>query len=88
VSIFVSNVSAGTPVTVNLVDVKGQSFTLAAENSLDIGISDFLQVTFRLPENIAPGPCNISVSVGGVLSNTASDFFSGRDPVLENILHR
>jgi hypothetical protein len=72
VTIFVSNVAAATPVTINLLDARGQTFSLAAEYVLEVPGNGFSQVTFRLPDSLAPGPCNITVSTSGGLSNSAS----------------
>ena len=71
VTIFVANVAAGTPVTVNLVDARGQSFTVNADNVLEVANSDFLQITFSLPDQIEPGPCDVSVTASGIASNSA-----------------
>ena len=72
VTIFASNVAAGTQATITLVDAKGQAFTFAAETVLDVRGNGFSQLTFRLPNNIAPGPCNVMVSTSGGLSNVAT----------------
>src|ERR1041385_6925677 len=72
VTIFVSNLAAGTATTINLLDSKGQGFTVAAESVLDAPRNSFAQVTFKLPENLAPGPCSITASTSGGNSNSAS----------------
>jgi hypothetical protein len=72
VAIFVSNVTPGFPVSINLVDAQGQSFGVPAEAIVEVQNSDFLQVVFRLPDNVAPGACNVNVSASTGVSNSAS----------------
>ncbi len=72
VTIFVSNIATSTPLTINLVDAQSQSFTVAAETMVELPGFDFDQVTFRLPDKLAPGACNVSVSASSGVSNSAS----------------
>ena len=72
ITIFVSNIVSATPVTINLVDAQNQSFTVGVEKISELPNLDFLQVTFRLPNNLAPGTCNVSVTANNGVSNTAS----------------
>ncbi len=57
---------------VNLIDALGQGFSVVAERIVEIPGSDFVQVTFRLPDNLAPGPCSVSATTSGGVSNAAS----------------
>ena len=72
VTIFVLNITSGIPITINLQDARGQSFSLAAEDVRATPNGEFVQVTFRLPDNLAAGPCNVSVVANGLTSNLAS----------------
>ena len=77
VVIFVSNLNlapADPPnlVTVTLVDAQGHSFEIAAENVRSVVGVEMSQVTFRLPDNLAPGTCTVKVSTQGRVSNTGT----------------
>ena len=77
VIVFVRNLQllAGeTPsaVTVNLVDGNNQSFDVPAEIVRAVSNTDFVQVIFRLPGNLAPGKCTLTVKAHGQLSNRGS----------------
>ena len=77
VVIFVANLQLlpGEPssaVTVNLVDNNGQSFNVPAEDVRPVGTLGVAQVIFRLPSNLAPGPCTIKVLAHSQFSNTGT----------------
>ena len=72
ITIFVSNLVAGSPTTVNLVDAQGRVFNVTPESVLEVQTSDFVQLTFRLPDGLTPGPCNVSVITSSGVSNSAS----------------
>jgi len=77
VVIFVGNLQLlpGEPdsvVTVNLVDNNGQSFNVPAEDVRVVSTLGFVQITFRLPNNLAPGICAIKVLVHSQFSNTGT----------------
>lgn len=57
-------------VIVSLVDSNNQSYEVAAEAVLPN--FDFVQVVFRLPDNLAPGKCNIKVKAHGQQSNSGT----------------
>jgi hypothetical protein len=55
--------------TVNLVDSNGQTYDVAAEDVRAIPVSDFVQIKFRLPDNLASGVCNVKITLHGLESN-------------------
>jgi hypothetical protein len=59
-------------VTVNIVSSSGQSFNLPAEDVRPVVTLGVAQVIFRLPSNLAPGPCTIKVSAHSQTSNTGT----------------
>jgi hypothetical protein len=69
--VFAANLPAGS-VTVNLVDANNQSFDVAAEDVRAVAASDFSQITFRLPDNLATGMCTVTVKVGSLVSNAGT----------------
>jgi len=74
VMVFVWNLQLGqgepfSSVVVNLVDGLGQSYNVPAENVRLVPNFDFTQVIFRLPDNLAPGTCTISVRAHEQTSN-------------------
>jgi hypothetical protein len=69
--VFASNLPAGS-VTVNLVDANNQSLDVAAEDVRAVAASDFSQITFRLPDNLATGTCTVTVKVGSLVSNAGT----------------
>lgn len=71
VMVFASNLPAGS-VVVNLVDGSSQSFNITAEDVRAVAGSDFSQITFRLPNNLAPGTCTVTVKVGSSVSNAGT----------------
>lgn len=71
VMVFAANLPAGS-VTVSLVDGNNQSFEVAAEDVRAVANSDFSQITFRLPDNLAAGTCTVTVKVGSLVSNAGT----------------
>ncbi len=59
-------------VTVNLVDTNSQSRDIAAEDVRAVPNSNFTQVTFRLPDGLLAGNCQIRVKVHGQTSNAGT----------------
>ena len=70
VMLFAANVPAGS-VTVTLVDGNNKSVEVAAEDVRAVAGSDFSQITFRLPDNLA-GTCTVTVKVGSLVSNAGT----------------
>jgi hypothetical protein len=71
VMVFAANLPAGS-VVVNLVDANSQTFDVSAEDVRAVADSDFSQITFRLPDNLAAGTCTVTVKVGSLVSNTGT----------------
>jgi hypothetical protein len=74
VVVFVTNLQlaagdAASVVRVNLVDGNGQSFDIGAEDVKLTPVSTLSQVTFRLPDNLAPGLCAIKIKAHDQESN-------------------
>jgi hypothetical protein len=66
VIVFVRNLPlpAGAPasiVVVNLVDANSQSFDVPAQDVRIVPSTEFVQVIFRLPDNLAIGTCTVKV---------------------------
>lgn len=59
-------------VTVNLVDANKQSYDVPAESVRPVDSSDFVQVIFRLPDNLATGACTLTVKAHGQTSNAGT----------------
>lgn len=59
-------------VLVNLVDSNNQAFDVAAEEVRAVSGSEFIQVTFRLPDSLASGTCTIRVKLLDRTSNAGS----------------
>src|SRR5262249_57929176 len=59
-------------VVVNLVDSSNQSFDVPAEDIRSVPNFDFVQVIFRLPNNLAVGTCIVKVKAHGQVTNSAS----------------
>jgi hypothetical protein len=59
-------------VVVNLVDANNQIFDVAAEDVRVVPNFGFAQITFRLPDNLAPGACMVTVKAHGQISNTGT----------------
>jgi hypothetical protein len=56
-------------VTVNLVDSSSQSYDLPAESVWAMSSLEFSQITFRLPDGLAPGSCTVQIKAHGQVSN-------------------
>ena len=74
VTVFVRNLQlaqgeTASAVTVNLVDGNGQSFDVAAEDVRAVPLTDFVQVQFRLPDNLATGVCHVKIKAHNQESN-------------------
>jgi phosphatidylserine/phosphatidylglycerophosphate/cardiolipin synthase-like enzyme len=77
VIVFVKNlqlIDGETPsaVTINLLDGYNQVFDVPAEIVRPVSNTDFVQVIFRLPSNLAPGKCTLTIKAHGQLSNHGS----------------
>jgi N-acetylneuraminic acid mutarotase len=73
VIVFVSNLFPAEPsssVIVHLVDSNNQSYDVLAEDVRPA--SAFVQVTFRLPNNLAVGTCTVTVKARAKISNAAT----------------
>jgi hypothetical protein len=77
VLLFVTNLQlaqgeTAAAVTVNLIDSANQTYNISAQDVRSVPNQTFTQVTFRLPNNLAVGTCQIKVIAHGVTSNTAT----------------
>ena len=75
--IFVANLQlapgdVASIVKVNLLDSQGQSHEVNAEDLRQSSVPDFMQVTFRLPNNLPPGVVTIKVKSRDQESNTGT----------------
>jgi hypothetical protein len=59
-------------VTVNLVGSNSQSYDIAAEDVRSIANTDFVQVTFRLPDNLAVGTATVRIKFQTRTSNAGT----------------
>jgi hypothetical protein len=77
VLIFVTNLQlaqgeTAAAVTVNLIDSLNQTYNIPAQDVRSVPNQAFTQVTFRLPNNLPVGTCQIKVIAHGLTSNTAT----------------
>lgn len=77
VIVFVRNIQwtqsePATAVVVNLIDSNNQSYDVAAESVRLVVNSDFAQVIFRLPTNLAAGACSVTIKAHGQTSNSGT----------------
>lgn len=77
VTIFAANLTLGqgelpASVVVSLVDNNSQTFNIPAEDVRPVPNSNFTQVVFRLPDNLASGVCMVTIKAQGRTSNTAT----------------
>jgi hypothetical protein len=77
VLIFVTNLQlaqgeTAAAVTVNLIDSLNQTYNIPAQDVRSVPNQAFTQVTFRLPNNLPVGTCQIKVIAHGGASNTAT----------------
>lgn len=75
VILFVGNLQllpneAASSVSVNLLDSNNQSYDIPAEDVRPVRNLAFTQVVFRLPNNLAPGLCTVTVKAHGQTSNS------------------
>lgn len=59
-------------VVVNLIDGSNRTFDVAAEDVRPVPNFSFMQVVFRLPDNLAGGTCTIRLKVHGQVSNSGT----------------
>ena len=59
-------------VVVNLIDEASQSFDVPAEAVRIVLNTDFVQVIFRLPDNLSPGTCTLKIRAHGQTSNAGT----------------
>jgi len=77
VLIFVTNLqlAQGEPssaVVLNLIDSLNQIYNISAQDVRTVPNQTFSQVTFRLPDNLPAGTCQIKIIAHGQTSNTAT----------------
>jgi len=77
VLIFVTNLQlaqgeTAAAVNVNLIDSLNQTYNIPAQDVRSVPNQAFTQVTFRLPNNLPVGTCQIKVIAHGGASNTAT----------------
>src|SRR6185369_15765820 len=72
VAIFVTNLSPGAGVVVNLVDFNGQSVNITPIDVHGFTDFNFSQVTFILPSGLAAGRASVKVTSQSLTSNTAT----------------
>ena len=77
VIIFVRNLQlmqgeTASSVVVNLVDANNQNYEVTAESVQPVSNADFVQVIFRLPDNLAAGTCTVRIKAHGLVSSTGS----------------
>src|SRR5215204_6510169 len=73
VIIFVRNLQlmqgeTASSVVVNLVDANNQNHDVTAESVRPVSNTDFVQVIFRLPDNLAAGTCTVRIKAHGLVS--------------------
>jgi hypothetical protein len=59
-------------IIVILVDGNGQTFNVPATDVRPVQNADLTQVLFRLPDTLAPGTCNVTITAHGQTSNTGT----------------
>src|SRR5262249_37080793 len=74
VLLFVNNLQLGpgetsSNVVVNLIDGGGQIYDIPAEDVRMVPNTQFLQITFRLPNGLPPGTCIVRIKAHGQTSN-------------------
>ena len=77
VIVFVRNLqlAQGEPVAsviVSLVDSHNQTYDVPAATLRPVSNADFVQVIFRLPNNLAAGTCTVTIKAHGQMSNTGT----------------
>jgi hypothetical protein len=71
-NLALSQVETAAAVTVNLVGSNSQSFDVPAEQVYALPNTDLVQLTFRLPDNLAAGTCTVRVKHQLRTSNTGT----------------
>ncbi|HZN00686.1 MAG TPA: hypothetical protein VFB70_14890, partial [Pyrinomonadaceae bacterium] len=74
VLVFVKNLQlqageTAAAVTVNLVDSGGRSYDIVAESFRAMPPFEFSQLTFKLPDALAPGACTVQIKAHGQVSH-------------------
>ena len=77
VTLFVKNLQlaqdeSASSVVVNLLDDNNQDLDVPAEAVRPVANTDFIQVIFRLPTNLAFGPCTVRIKAHGQMSNAGT----------------
>jgi PLD-like domain len=77
VIVFVRNlqlaqVEPASSVIVNLFDSNQQHYDIPAESVRPVLNTDFVQVIFRLPNNLAVGTCSVVIKAHGLMSNAGT----------------
>ncbi|HXC71652.1 MAG TPA: NF038122 family metalloprotease [Pyrinomonadaceae bacterium] len=77
VLVFVRNLQLGpgeqaSAVVVNLVGSNSQNYDVPAEDVRAVTGADFVQVSFRLPDSLAPGTCTIRIKAHAQISNAGT----------------
>lgn len=77
VTLFVKNLhlaqdESASSVVVNLLDDNNQDLDVPAEAVGPVANTDFIQVIFRLPTNLAFGPCTVRIKAHGQMSNAGT----------------
>jgi hypothetical protein len=77
VIVFVRNLQlaqgeAASSVIVNLIDSFGQNYDVPAESVRPVANADFVQVIFRLPDNLAAGTGKVTIKAHGQVSNSGT----------------
>jgi hypothetical protein len=72
--IFVINIPIvpASSVVVNLIDSNNQSYNIIPQDARVVANFEFVQITFRLPNNLPVGTCKIKVIAQGQTTNTAT----------------
>jgi hypothetical protein len=75
--VFVKNLQLmeGEPVysvVVNLRDANNKTYDVLAESVRPVPNTDFVQVIFRLPNNLAVGTCTVKVKAHGQITNAGT----------------
>jgi hypothetical protein len=72
--IFVINmpIVPASTVVVNLIDSNNQSYNITPQDARVVTNFEFVQITFRLPNNLPVGTCKIKVIAQGQTTNTAT----------------
>ena len=77
VIIFARNLELGqaepaSSVVVNVIDSNNQSHDVAAEIVKSVANTDFVQIIFRLPSDLATGTCTVTIKAHGQASNSGT----------------